>query len=294
MAATSPIRVVPRWWLTGCAPTATSCSATGSPLSAPALAAPSDFEEATVGGVLDLTGSTIESTSDSEHRWLLDGLAYSGVPRLADRDNRAALQELLRKATPSYAAQPYQQLAAAYRSEGHDADARAVLMQQRPDQLDRGALTDRRDRVWARVTGALLGYGYRSSRALVYLVGVLALSVTLAVLLGGHGALAPTPDLSPAAAPSAAAPAVQHRPAHRQGSRPGDPVSVRCTHRRRQLRGHGHDDRRGADRRPMGSATGGLGTRSAVHRRVHRYRPPQLKDRSVIRVARPSVAGTVL
>ena len=125
------------------------------------------------------------------------------MPRLTDRDNRAALQELLRKATPSYAAQPYQQLAAAYRSEGHDADARAVLMQQRRDQLDRGALTDRRDRVWARVTGALLGYGYRSSRALVYLVGVLALSVTLAVLLGGHGALAPTPDLSPAAAPSA-------------------------------------------------------------------------------------------
>ena len=44
VAATSPIRVVPRWWLTGCAPTATSCSATSSPLSAPALAAPSDFE----------------------------------------------------------------------------------------------------------------------------------------------------------------------------------------------------------------------------------------------------------
>lgn len=141
----------------------------------------------TVGGVLDLTGSTVESTSVPEHRWLLDGLTYSAVPRLTDRDNRRALQELLRTATPSYAAQPYQQLASAYRSEGHDADARAILMQQRRDQLERGALTDRRDRAWARVTGLLLGYGYRPSRALLYLVGVLTLSVTLTVLLGGHG-----------------------------------------------------------------------------------------------------------
>jgi hypothetical protein len=147
-----------------------------------------------IAGGLELIGARVDSTSSPRHRWLLDGLTYTGVPRLAQHDNRRALQELLRSATPSYAAQPYQQLSAAYRAEGHDADARAILMQQRRDQLDRGALTDWRDRWWTRATGVLLGYGYRPSRALLYLVGVLAVSVALAVVLGGHGALARTPE----------------------------------------------------------------------------------------------------
>ncbi len=36
----------------------------------------------------------------------------------------------------------------------------------------------------------MLGYGYRSSRALLFLLGVLAVSVILATVLGAHGALA--------------------------------------------------------------------------------------------------------
>lgn len=48
----------------------------------------------------------------------------------------------------------------------------------------------------------LLGYGYRPSRALLYLVGVIAISVALAVVLGGYGALARTPErASPIAGP---------------------------------------------------------------------------------------------
>ena len=89
---------------------------------------------------------------------------------------------LLREATPAYRAQPYQQLDAVCRADGHDSEARAVLMQQRRDQLDRGALTRRGDRMWARLTGALLGFGYQPWRALLYLVGVLIISVGLALL----------------------------------------------------------------------------------------------------------------
>jgi hypothetical protein len=72
-------------------------------------------------------------------------------------------------------------------------------MAQRRDQIARGGLswTDRR---WGQTTGVLLGYGYQPWRALVWLVGVFAVSVTLAVVLGAHGALVK------AANPNAASP----------------------------------------------------------------------------------------
>jgi hypothetical protein len=145
---------------------------------------------AQLGGELQCAGATVTHRSDPAHRWLVDGLRYRGVPRVdpAGR-HRDAWLELLRAATPAYAAQPYQQLAAGYRADGHDADVRAVLMRQRRDQLDRGALTRRGDRAWARVTGALLGYGYQPWRALVGLAAVLAVSVALAVALGAAGGL---------------------------------------------------------------------------------------------------------
>jgi hypothetical protein len=94
---------------------------------------------------------------------------------------------MLRLATHAYAAQPYQQLAAAFRAEGHDGDVRAILMQQRRDQLERGALTRIGDRVLARATGVLLGYGYQPWRALIYLVGVVLLSIVLAFGFGNLG-----------------------------------------------------------------------------------------------------------
>jgi hypothetical protein len=62
-------------------------------------------------------------------------------------------------------------------------------MRQRRDQLARGDLS-RSERVWARLTGLTLGYGYQPWRALLFLLGVIATSVILAVVLGGHGALA--------------------------------------------------------------------------------------------------------
>jgi hypothetical protein len=154
-----------------------------------------------VGGALDLTRATIRSRSSPRHRWMINGLRYGQVPQLAAgraAENRAAWLDLLRAATPAYAAQPYQQLAAAFRAEGHDSDVRAILIAQRRDHIARGGLS-RADRWWARATGVLLGYGYQPWRALLYLVAVLAVSVCLAVGLGAHGALArPSTPTDPA------------------------------------------------------------------------------------------------
>jgi hypothetical protein len=82
-------------------------------------------------------------------------------------------------------------------------------MRQRRDQLERGALTRRGDRAWARLTGILLGYGYQPWRALIALAGVLTVSVTLALVLGGLGGLDRATERPPAGAtPAASAPRV--------------------------------------------------------------------------------------
>jgi hypothetical protein len=156
------------------------------------------LDGARVGGALVTpAGDGVCSDSHAQHLWAIDGLTCIGVPRPSGQ----AWLDLLRTSTARYAAQPYQQLAAAYRAEGHDGEVRQVLMAQRRDQIIRGGL-NRAERAWAKTTGLLLGYGYQPWRALLYLAGVLAVSVVLALVLGAHGALARTttpPTQGPAA-----------------------------------------------------------------------------------------------
>lgn len=146
---------------------------------------------AQVGGLLYVTRGGVRH-DDDRHRWSVDGLTYAGVPLLGDRRDRDGWIDLLRRATPRYSAQPYQQLAAVHRAEGHDSDVRVILMAQRRDQIERGGLSGA-DLWWARLTGALLGFGYQPWRALIVLVGVLVLSVALSIGLGAAGALAAGP-----------------------------------------------------------------------------------------------------
>ncbi|HVW43511.1 MAG TPA: hypothetical protein VHC18_19395 [Amycolatopsis sp.] len=146
--------------------------------SGPAL----DLAEARVGGRLVLDPAGLDSIN-------VDGLTYSGLPR--GIPTREWLR-LLRDATPNYAAQPYQQLAAAHRAAGHDREARHVLMEQRRDQIRRG-LTGRGERAWARLTGLTLGYGYQPWRALVGLLAVITTAAILTAVLGAYGGLAQVP-----------------------------------------------------------------------------------------------------
>ena len=141
-----------------------------------------------IGGQLDCSGAVVESQSDSQHRWTLDGLTYTRLPLDPLGKGTAGWLDLLRTATPAYAAQPYQQLASVYRAAGHDRDVRQILIAQRQAQLDRRVLTGR-ERLWTRITGITLGYGYQPWRALLFLLGVVVTSVVIAITLGAHGAL---------------------------------------------------------------------------------------------------------
>ena len=147
---------------------------------------------------VDLTGLQINGTfvfnpARLEHRTnksaliRMDGMAYAGIPQGAS--TRDWLR-LLREGTPDYAAQPYQQLAAALRAAGHDGDARRILMAQRRDQVHRRALTGRAERTWTRLTGLTLGYGYQPWRALLGLLTVIAIATFATVILGDRGGLA--------------------------------------------------------------------------------------------------------
>ena len=110
-----------------------------------------NLRQVRIGGVLEFAPARLEHTADPQARLALDGLTYAGLP-VSSLD----WLRLLREAAPSYAAQPYQQFAGAHRAAGHDGEVRRTLMAQRQAQLDRGALTGRAERSWARLTGLTL------------------------------------------------------------------------------------------------------------------------------------------
>ena len=147
-----------------------------------------DLTGARVGGTLVFDPARLEHVTDPHRRLAVDGLTYAGVPTQIPAGDWL---DLLRDGTPSYAAQPYQQLAAGYRALGDDRQARETLMAQRDDQLAR-THTRWPERLWGRITKVTLGYGYQPWRALLFLAAVVALSCVLAVALGSHGALAQT------------------------------------------------------------------------------------------------------
>jgi hypothetical protein len=141
-----------------------------------------------INGQLDCSDAIVHSRSGPQHRWALDGLTYKRLPLDPLGKSTTGWLDLFRTGTPAYAAQPYQQLASVYRAAGHDRDVRQILIAQRQAQLDRGVLT-RHERLWAKITGLTLGYGYQPWRALLFLLGVVVTSVMLAFILGAHGAL---------------------------------------------------------------------------------------------------------
>jgi hypothetical protein len=156
---------------------------------------------ARIGGALVFAPARLEHTAGLQARLALDGLTYIGLPlEISSYDWLG----LLREGTRSYAAQPYQQFAGAHRAAGDDSEVRRVLMAQRRDQIDRGALSGRVDRAWARLTGLTLGYGYQPWRALLALVAIATIAVVLAVTLGAHGGLAHTNRRPPVGSPCSA------------------------------------------------------------------------------------------
>jgi len=121
----------------------------------------------------------------------LDGMTYAGLPALGTVDDWISV---LRRHTPGYGAQPYQQLADAYRGGGREQDARRVLIAQQDDRRDRGLAAQsggRRAGAWRaihraglRIQKVTIGYGYRTWPAFAITLAAAAASGVLGFAAG--------------------------------------------------------------------------------------------------------------
>jgi hypothetical protein len=136
-----------------------------------------------------ITGHLILAASFPDGPLDVTGLTYGGRPGNA---TLAEWLEMLAARTPEYASQPYFQLAKAHSGAGHEKNVRRIHLARQKDLLRRGDL-GLAGRVWHRVAGATVGYGYRPVVALLWLVGTLALSVLLVLLAGAAGLLGRCP-----------------------------------------------------------------------------------------------------
>jgi hypothetical protein len=115
----------------------------------------------------------------------LDGFGYDGMPRGADL---AGWLHLLAHRTSHYTSQPYFQLAAAHRGAGNERDVRRIHVARQRDLLRRGDLAPGA-KLWHRLTGLTVGFGYRPTVALLWWLGALLLSVLLIVGVAGPAGL---------------------------------------------------------------------------------------------------------
>lgn len=113
---------------------------------------------------------------------LLNGFTYTTLTN--DGADWQRWLHWVRHHTLEYTAQPYQQLAAAQRSAGHDRAARAILIMQQNDLRARGDLGGWWARTRHRLWGALAGYGYRAGRAATALLAVLLLAAAIGWVAG--------------------------------------------------------------------------------------------------------------
>jgi len=143
-----------------------------------------DLRAATsVEGAVDLRHARFDVIHDDPDNWPaavhLDGLVYGALdpPLAADR----RLTWLARDAFHPHA---YEQLAAAYRRTGDEAEARTVLL---ATQRQRHRHRTRTTQIWGQLQDITVGYGYRPLRAAGWLLLLLAVGT---VTFGLHPPLA--------------------------------------------------------------------------------------------------------
>ncbi|MFI6098158.1 hypothetical protein ACIA8G_21570 [Lentzea sp. NPDC051213] len=112
----------------------------------------------------------------------LDGFTFRALGHV----NWTQWLHLVRHHTQDYRPQPYQQLAAAERSAGHDGNARRILIDQQDDLRNRAPrdLGNRFFQLAHCLWGRLTGYGYRARRTALALLLALAAAGTVGYVAG--------------------------------------------------------------------------------------------------------------
>jgi hypothetical protein len=146
-----------------------------------------DLEDTSVGSTLHLSAImvcagvvTVAGRSDTTRYIGIDGLTYGALSGIGWRQ----WLHLIRHHSDTYAAQPYQQLAAVERACGHDGPARRILIAQQDDLRARGQIGHWPTRLIHWVWGKLGGYGYRTGRLITALLLAILTAGALGVLAG--------------------------------------------------------------------------------------------------------------
>jgi sRNA-binding regulator protein Hfq len=121
------------------------------------------------GVTLDLRSASVGTLWDDANSWpdqdklFLNNFEYREIFDEAPRDAKSRIDWLRRQ--KGFWPQPYEQLAAVFRKGGRDEDARKILITKNKDKKIFTELT-RSEKIWYRVLGPMIGYGYRPLNAL--------------------------------------------------------------------------------------------------------------------------------
>jgi hypothetical protein len=141
-------------------------------------------------GRISLAGTTVDNLVDARTSWPgaagpgsvdLEGFGYGSVTGRGPFTLRDRIAWLA-AATPEYSPGPYEQLAAALRAGGEDADAREVLLAK---QRRRRETLPPAGKAWGYLQDVTVGYGYRPGRAAIWMALLWAFG---ALYFSGHPA----------------------------------------------------------------------------------------------------------
>ncbi|GAA3472811.1 hypothetical protein [Nonomuraea roseola] len=145
---------------------------------------------------ISLASANVQELTDGATSWpVAAAINISGFhyERLHSEVPVAERLVWLERATPTYAAGPYEELAACLDLAGRDGDARAVrLASIRRAHQSKNLII----RLWGGLQDAVIGYGYAPSRALA-IFGLLLVGASLWFSIGVDGCLPASPGLCP-------------------------------------------------------------------------------------------------
>jgi hypothetical protein len=148
---------------------------------------------------LDLRGARIGTLYDDAESWpdsgklCLDGFVYARLDDRAPRDAKSRIEWLRRQPPGQFLPQPYEQLAAVFKNEGRESDAKKILIAKEEDPARLSQLNPLGG-LWHYVSKLTICYGYRPWYALLWALALVIIGCIVFASGMKHGLVAPTSE----------------------------------------------------------------------------------------------------
>ncbi len=145
---------------------------------------------------LDLRSAKIGSLWDEQKSWpdkgrlYLHGLVYDNLDDEAPKEAKSRIEWIRLNGGKEFSPQPYEQLAEVLKRNGHENDAKEVLIAKNKDKVRLTQLTWS-ELLWYRVFGPMIGYGYSPWRA--FWIGIVIVLLGWLIFWAGSRAEVMTP-----------------------------------------------------------------------------------------------------